>query len=201
MEHYINLACVRPSSRTLALAYFLGMCSFLACAKKSRRRSPGPGLWSTCAGADGAAEHLLRITCLPKCAAAWVHPSLATVDLSFRPHLFIATIAAATQVSRWQSTLPPRAHNSLGVFLPLIAVNCVILAARSSCRNQLTTFPRASSSASARRRLAIAIIALVRHPRESRVLRRAGGSRGLGITFITTGLMSMAFMVFSGVQL
>jgi len=133
-----------------------------------------------------------------------VHPSLAEVDLSFLAFiLFIATIAAATQVVEMAvERYAPELYNSLGVFLPLIAVNCVILGGSLFMQERSYDFADSvvygiGSGAG----FAIAIIALGAIRQKLEYSDVPAGLRGLGITFITTGLMSMAFMVFSGIQL
>lgn len=129
MEHYINLALRSAFLENMALAYFLGMCSFLACAKKVET-AIGLGLAVVFVQVlTVPLNYLMLEYLLAEGALTWVHPSLATVDLSFLSFiLFIASIAAATQVVEMAvDRYAPELYNSLGVFLPLIAVNCVIL--------------------------------------------------------------------------
>jgi Na+-transporting NADH:ubiquinone oxidoreductase subunit E len=204
MEHYLNLGLRAAFLENMALAYFLGMCSFLACAKKV----------DTAIGLGVAVvfvqvltvplNNLLLSYLLAEGALAWVHPSLAEVDLSFLAFiLFIATIAAATQVVEMAvERYAPELYNSLGVFLPLIAVNCVILGGSLFMQERSYDFADSvvygiGSGAG----FAIAIIALGAIRQKLEYSDVPAGLRGLGITFITTGLMSMAFMVFSGIQL
>ena len=130
MEHYLNLAIRSIFLENMALAFFLGMCSFLACSKKVE----------TALGL-GVAVVFVQVLTVPlnnvilhglltEGALGWLHPRLAHVDLTFLAFmLFISTIAAATQVVEMAvDRFAPKLYATLGVFLPLIAVNCVILA-------------------------------------------------------------------------
>src|SRR5512134_4140067 len=129
MEHFLNLAIRSIFLENMALAYFLGMCSFLACSKKVE----------TAIGLGVAVifvqvltvplNNLLLRYLLGEGALAWVSPELKEVNLSFLSFiLFIGTIAAATQIVEMAvDRYAPGLYTTLGVFLPLIAVNCVIL--------------------------------------------------------------------------
>ena len=137
-------------------------------------------------------------------ALTWISPALADVDLSFLSFiLFIATIAAATQVVEMVvDRYAPGLYNTLGVFLPLIAVNCVILG--GSLFMQEREYDLAESvvfGISSGTGFAIAIIALAAIREKLTYANVPAGLRGLGITFVSAGLMSLAFMVFSGIQL
>jgi Na+-transporting NADH:ubiquinone oxidoreductase subunit E len=188
----------------MALAYFLGMCSFLACAKKVET-AIGLGLAVVFVQVlTVPLNNLLLSYLLAEGALAWLHPSLAKADLSFLAFiLFIATIAAATQVVEMAvERYAPELYNTLGVFLPLIAVNCVILGGSLFMQERAYDFADSvvfgiGSGVG----FAIAIIALGAIREKMEYSNVPAGLRGLGITFITTGLMSMAFMVFSGIQL
>jgi Na+-transporting NADH:ubiquinone oxidoreductase subunit E len=204
MEHYINLGLRSAFLENMALAYFLGMCSFLACSKKVET-AIGLGIAVVFVQVlTVPLNNLLLNQLLVEGALGWLHPSLAKVDLSFLSFiLFIATIAAATQVVEMAvERYAPELYNTLGVFLPLIAVNCVILAGSLFMQERSYTFTDSvvygvGSGAG----FAIAIIALAAIREKMEYSNVPPGLRGLGITFITTGLMSMAFMVFSGIQL
>ncbi len=204
MEHYINLGLRSAFLENMALAYFLGMCSFLACSKKVET-AIGLGIAVVFVQVlTVPLNNLLLSYLLAEGALAWLHPSLAKLDLSFLAFiLFIATIAAATQVVEMAvERYAPELYNTLGVFLPLIAVNCVILAGslfmqeRSYAFADSVVYGVASGAG-----FAIAIIALAAIREKLEYSNVPAGLRGLGLTFITTGLMSMAFMVFSGIQL
>jgi Na+-transporting NADH:ubiquinone oxidoreductase subunit E len=137
-------------------------------------------------------------------ALAWLHPGLAHVDLTFLAFmLFISTIAAATQVVEMAvDRYAPKLYATLGVFLPLIAVNCVILAGSLFMQERDYTFSESvvyGVGSGLGWALAIAAMAAVRE--KLRYSDVPDGLRGLGITFMTAGLMSIAFMMFSGIQL
>jgi len=137
-------------------------------------------------------------------ALAWLHPSLAKIDLNFLAFiLFISTIAAATQVVEMAvDRFAPKLYATLGVFLPLIAVNCVILAGSLFMQERDYTFAESvvyGIGSGVGWMLAIIALAGVR---EKLVYSNVPlGLRGLGITFITAGLMAIGFMIFSGIQL
>jgi Na+-transporting NADH:ubiquinone oxidoreductase subunit E len=204
MEHFINLGLRSIFLENLALAYFLGMCSFLAC---SKRVETAIGLGVAVVFVQTLTvplNHLLLRYLLGEGALAWVSPALAEVDLSFLSFiLFIATIAAAVQVVEMAvDRYAPGLYNTLGVFLPLIAVNCVILG--GSLFMQEREYSLAESvvfGVGSGLGFAIALIALAAIREKLAYSNIPAGLRGLGITFITAGLMSMAFMMFSGIQL
>ncbi len=204
MEHYINLALRSAFLENMALAYFLGMCSFLACAKKVET-AIGLGLAVVFVQVlTVPLNYLMLEYLLAEGALTWVHPSLATVDLSFLSFiLFIASIAAATQVVEMAvDRYAPELYNSLGVFLPLIAVNCVILGGSLFMQERRYDFTESIVfGIGSGGGFFIAIVALGAIREKLVYSDVPAGLRGLGITFITTGLMSMAFMVFSGIQL
>jgi Na+-transporting NADH:ubiquinone oxidoreductase subunit E len=188
----------------MALAFFLGMCSFLAVSKKI----------DTAIGLGAAVVFVLGMTCpinyliynflLAEGAMAWIHPSLKTVDLSFLNFLsFIGSIAAMVQIV--EMTLDrylPVLYSALGVFLPLIAVNCAILGAslfmveRSYNFAESTVFGLGSGIG-----FMLAIVALAAIREKMHYSNVPPGLRGLGITFIVTGLMAIGFMAFAGIQL
>ena len=131
LEHYLSLAVKAMFVENMALAFFLGMCSFLAVSRQV----------STAVGLGGAVIFVLTITVpmnnliyahlLSPGAMAWLHPSLAAYDLSFLGFLsYIGTIAAMVQIVEMVlDRFAPPLHAALGIFLPLIAVNCAILGA------------------------------------------------------------------------
>jgi len=204
MEHYLNLAIRSMFLENMALAFFLGMCSFLACSKKVE----------TALGL-GVAVVFVQVLTVPlnqiilrqllaEGALAWIHPSLASIDLTFLAFiLFIGTIAAATQIVEMTvERFAPALYTTLGVFLPLIAVNCVILAGslfmqeRDYSFGESVVFGVGSGVG-----WALAIVAMAAVREKMSYSHVPDGLKGLGITFIVAGLMSMAFMVFSGIQL
>ena len=204
MEHFINLGLRAVFLENLALAYFLGMCSFLACSKTV----------ATAIGLGAAVVFVQTLTVplnniilnalLAEGALGWLSPALADVDLSFLSFIiFIAIIAAAVQVVEMSvDRFAPALYVSLGVFLPLIAVNCVILGGslfmqeRDYTLAESVVFGFGSGLG-----FAIALIALAAIREKMSYSHVPAGLRGLGITFIVVGLMSMSFMVFSGIQL
>jgi Na+-transporting NADH:ubiquinone oxidoreductase subunit E len=137
-------------------------------------------------------------------ALSWISSTLAHVDLTFLAFmLFISTIAAATQVVEMVvERFAPALHSTLGVFLPLIAVNCVILAGSLFMQERDYTFAESIVyGLGSGTGWAIAIVAMAAVREKMRYSNVPDGLKGLGITFITAGLMSLAFMVFSGIQL
>jgi Na+-transporting NADH:ubiquinone oxidoreductase subunit E len=204
MEHYLNLAVRSIFLENMALAFFLGMCSFLACSKKVE----------TAIGL-GAAVVFVQVLTVPlnqlilhhllaEGALTWLSPALAKVDLSFLAFIiFIGTVAAATQVVEMAvDRFLPALYATLGVFLPLIAVNCVILAGSLFMQERDYTFAESVVFGfGSGLGFAIAIIAMAAIREKMSYSDVPLGLRGLGITFVTAGLMSIAFMVFSGIQL
>ena len=204
MEHYLSLAVKVIFVENMALAFFLGMCSFLAVSKKV----------NTAIGLGGAVIFVLTLTVpmnnliyrylLQEGALAWVSPDLAQYDLSFLRFLCcIGTIAAMVQIV--EMTLDrfiPALYNALGIFLPLIAVNCAILGAslfmveRDYTLAESTVFGLGSGIG-----WALAVISLASIRERMRYSNVPAGLRGLGMTFIVTGLMAIGFMAFAGVQL
>jgi Na+-transporting NADH:ubiquinone oxidoreductase subunit E len=149
-------------------------------------------------------NHLLLRGLLAEGALGWVSPALATVNLSFLSFIvFIGTIAAATQVVEMTvERFAPSLYTTLGVFLPLIAVNCVILGGslfmqeRDYSFGESVVFGLGSGLG-----FALAIVAMAGIREKLEYSHVPDGLKGLGITFVIAGLMSMAFMVFSGIQL
>lgn len=204
LEHYLSLLVRSVFVENMALAFFLGMCSFLAVSRKV----------STSVGLGFAVIFVLTVTVpvnnlvymylLRQGALSWVHPSLADVDLSFLGFLtYIGTIAAMVQIVEMTlDRFVPVLYTSLGVFLPLIAVNCAILGGslfmveRSYDAVESLVFGFGSGVGWL---LAIAGLAAIRE--RLRYNNIPAGLRGLGITFIVTGLMAIAFMTFAGIQL
>ena len=204
MEHFLNLGIRSIFLENMALAYFLGMCSFLACSKKVE----------TAIGLGVAVifvqvltvplNNLLLRYLLNEGALAWASPALQSVNLSFLSFiLFIGTVAAATQVVEMAvDKFAPKLYATLGVFLPLIAVNCVILAGSLFMQERDYTFGESVVYAfGSGMGWMIAIVAMAAIREKMAYSDVPAGLRGLGITFMTAGLMSMAFMVFSGIQL
>ncbi|MCF7816950.1 MAG: NADH:ubiquinone reductase (Na(+)-transporting) subunit E [Kiritimatiellales bacterium] len=201
---YLNLAIKSIFVENILLAYFLGMCSFLACSKKVDTAF-GLGfavifVQTITIPANWAIRHFL----LGPGALHWLNPSLSTLDLSFLNFIcFIATIASMVQlVEMILDKFFPKLYHALGIFLPLITVNCAILGGslfmveREYGFLQSTVFGVSSGAGWA---LAICSMAAIR--KKLRYSHIPNGLKGLGITMIVTGLMAMAFMCFSGINL
>jgi Na+-transporting NADH:ubiquinone oxidoreductase subunit E len=204
MEHYLNLAVRAMFLENVVLIYFLGMCSYLACSKKV----------DTAIGLSAAVVFVMTLTVplnnlilrylLNEGALGRLSPLLAGVNLSFLSFIiFIATIAAAVQVVEMVvDRFAPGLYNTLGVFLPLIAVNCVILGGSLFMQEREYAFGESVVFAvSSGLGFALALIALAAIREKLTYSNVPAGLRGLGITVITVGLMSLAFMMFSGIQL
>lgn len=202
--HYLDLFLRAMFLENMALAFFLGMCSFLACSKNVETAF-GLGLAVVFVQTlTVPLNQLILHGLLREGALAGWHPALAAVDLTFLSFiLFIGTIAATVQVVEMAvDRFAPRLYTTLGVFLPLIAVNCVILGGALFMQERDYTFAESvvfGFGSGAGWMLAIVAMAGVRERLKYSNVPR--GLKGLGITFIVAGLMSMAFMVFSGVQL
>ena len=201
-EHYLSLATKAIFVENMALAYFLGMCSFLAVSKKVET-AVGLG-WAVIfvLTVTTPLNQILTKTFLEEGSLDWL--GLGGVDLSFLSFLtLIGTIAASVQIVEMViDKYSPELYNSLGVFLPLIAVNCAILGAslfmveRDYTVGEATVFGLGSGIG-----WAIAIIALAAIRERLHYSDVPAPLRGLGITFILVGLMSLGFMSFSGIQL
>ena len=135
---------------------------------------------------------------------AWIHPSLAQYDLSFLGFLsYIGTIAAAVQIVEMAlDRYAPALYGALGVFLPLIAVNCAILGASLFMVERDYTFGESTVyGLGAGIGWALAIVALAAIRERMRYSNVPVALRGLGMAFIITGLMAIAFQAFGGIQL
>ncbi len=198
MEHYLSLFLKATFIENMALAFFLGMCSFLAVSKKVE----------TAIGLGAAVIFVLGVTTPVNAALMhWVLKPDALIvglDLSFLAFLtYIGTIAAMTQIVEMAlDKYAPALYGALGVFLPLIAVNCAILGAslfmaeRDYTIGESVVFGFGSGLG-----WALAIVALAALREKLRYNQVPVALRGLGLSFMIAGLMAMAFMVFSGIQL
>ena len=202
---YISLFVQSIVVDNMIFAYFLGMCSYLAVSKNVKTAS---GL--------GAAvifvllvtlpiNYLLNTYVLSPGALSWLSPSLATVDLSFLSFItFIAVIAAIVQlVEMIVEKFAPTLYSELGIFLPLIAVNCAILGGALFMQQkdfvnvgEATVYALGSGIGWF---LAIVTLAAIRE--KMSYSNVPAPLKGIGITFITVGLMAMAFMTFMGISL
>ena len=209
MEHYISILTKAIFIENILLAYFLGMCSFLAISKKVDT-SIGLGfavifVLTITAPANWAIHNFL----LKEGALVWLNADFGidgnnVIDLSFlNSIIFIAVIAAMVQlVEMTLDRFSPKLYISLGIFLPLIAVNCAILGGSMFLVERNYTFIESTVygfGSGIGFFLAIASMAAIRHRiRYSNVPPQL---RGVGITMLLTGLVSMAFMAFSGIDL
>jgi len=205
MENLINLFVKSIFIDNMVFAYFLGMCSYLA-VSKTVKTSMGLGIAVTFVLlATVPVNYLLDTYILRAGAMAWISPSLADIDLSFLSFiLFIAIIASIVQIVEMVvEKFAPALYNQLGIFLPLIAVNCAILGAAlfMQQRNFGSLAEATVYSVGSGIGWWLAIIgmaALREHLKYSKV---PAPLRGLGITFIIAGLMGIAFMGFMGIKL
>ncbi len=189
----------------MIFAYFLGMCSYLA-VSKNVKTSLGLGAAVIFVLAITLPiNYLLQVHVLSEGALTWLSPSLKTLDLSYLAFiLFIAVIAAMTQlVEMVVEKFSPSLYASLGIFLPLIAVNCAIMG--GSLFMQQRAFHNVGEATSYALGsgvgwlLAIVGLAAIREKMEYSDVPKP--LRGLGITFITVALMAIAFMCFSGLKI
>ncbi len=202
---YVNLFVKSIFIDNMIFALFLGMCSYLAVSKTVK----------TAVGLGAAVTFVLVVTLpvnylldtyiLKEGALAWLDPSFATVDLSYLSFiLFIAVIAAIVQIVEMVvEKFFPALYGSLGIFLPLIAVNCAILGGslfmqqrEFSNVGEATVYALGSGLGWL---FAIACVAAIREKLSYSNI--PAPLKGLGITFIVTGLMAMAFLSFSGIKL
>ncbi len=190
----------------MIFAYFLGMCSFLA-VSKNVKTAFGLGVAVTfMLVVTLPVNYLLQTYVLSPGALAWISPDFASVDLSFLSLImFIAVIASMTQlVEMAVEKYSPSLYASLGIFLPLIAVNCAILG--GSLFMQQRDFPSVWTALCAGGGwglgwlLAITAIAAIRE-RLAQYSKIPAPLRGIGITFILTALMGIAFMSFLGIKI
>lgn len=204
LEHLLSLLVKAVFVENMALAFFLGMCSFLAVSKKVET-ALGLGLAVVFVlGITAPLNQIIYNSFLKEGAMVWISPSLAELDLSFLNFLtFIGSIAAMVQIVEMTvDKYAPKLYSALGVFLPLIAVNCAILGAslfmveRDYTLAESTVFGLGSGIG-----FWLAIVALAAIREKMRYSNVPAGLRGLGITFIVTGLMAIGFMAFSGIQL
>ena len=202
MAEYVNLFIKAAFVENLALTFFLGMCTFLAVSKRVDT-AVGLGLAVIAVQIITVPVNYLIFEYLLKPGAlAWA--GLSEVDLSFLGLVsYIGVIAALVQIL--EMTLDryfPKLYNALGIFLPLITVNCAILGGtllmveRQYDFAQSVTFGLGSGFG-----WAVALIALAGIREKLRYSDVPDGLQGLGITFIIVGLMSLGFMGFSGIQL
>lgn len=205
MQELLNIFVRSIFIDNMIFAYFLGMCSYLAVSKKV----------STALGLGTAVIFVLTITVpvnyllenyvLKEGALSWLNPEFAEVDLSFLSFIiFIAVIASMVQlVEMAVEKFAPALYNALGIFLPLIAVNCAILGGSLFMqeRNYSSIGEAAVFGFGSGIGWLLAIVAIAAIREKVQYSNIPAPLRGLGITFIITGLMGIAFMSFLGIKL
>ena len=201
----LNLFINSMLIENMVFAFFFGMCSYIAVSKKVKTAN-GLGLAVIFVlTATVPINFLINKYILSPGALSWISDSFAGVDLSFLSYiLFIAVIAAFVQlVEMVVEKFAPALYNQLGIFLPLIAVNCAIMGA--SLFMQQNNYPNAGVAtvyglgSGIGWWLAIVIMAAIREKVTYSNVPKA--LKGPGIAFIITGLLGMSFMIFSGIQL
>jgi Na+-transporting NADH:ubiquinone oxidoreductase subunit E len=202
MEHLLSLFIRSVFIENMALAFFLGMCSFMAMSKKINA-AIGLGIAVIVVQTVTVpANNLILTYLLKEDALAWA--GVTGVDLTFLSFIsFIGVIAAIVQIMEIvMDKYMPALYNALGVFLPLITVNCVIMGGSLFMVERDYHFAESvvygvGSGAG----WAIAIVVLASIKEKMKYSDVPEGLRGLGITFITVGLMSLGFMSFGGISL
>ena len=200
----INIIIKAIFIENMVLAFFLGMCSFLAVSKKV----------STATGLGAAVIFVLTITVplnwllqeyvLEEGALAWAGEDFAAIDLSFlRFIMFIAVIAAMVQlVEMVIEKVSPSLYGTLGIFLPLIAVNCAILGSSLfMVQREYTIVESAAYGFGSGTGFFLAIVALAAIREKMKYSNVPDGLKGLGITMLITGLMGIAFLSFVGISI
>ena len=204
MEHYLSLFLKACFVENMALAFFLGMCTFLAVSKNVKTAFMLGLAVIVVQAITVPVNNLIYQHLLKEGGLAWLSPNLATVDLTFVGLIsYIGTIAAMVQIlEMFLDRYFPALYNALGIFLPLITVNCAILGGTLFMVERDYNFPESvvfglGSGVG----WALAITALAGIREKMRYSDVPEGLRGLGITFIVVGLMAMAFMALGGIQL
>ncbi len=198
MEHYLSLFIKSIFIENLALSFFLGMCTFLAVSKKVK----------TALGL-GIAVVVVQVIAVPANQLVYSHvlkenALVQGVDLSFLGFItYIGVIAALVQIlEMFLDRYVPALYSALGIFLPLITVNCAIFGGVSFMVQREYNFTESvvyGLGSGISWALAIVLMAAIRE--KMKYSDVPPGLRGLGITFITAGLMALGFMSFSGISL
>jgi Na+-transporting NADH:ubiquinone oxidoreductase subunit E len=205
MESYVNLFVKSIFIENMVFAYFLGMCSYLAVSKAVK----------TAIGLGGAVIFVLSITVpinflldsylLKPGALSWLSPEYENLDLSFLSFImFIAVIASMVQlVEMIVEKFSPELYGALGIFLPLIAVNCAILGGSLFMQQKdfSGVFESSIYGLGSGVGFFLAIVAIAAIREKIAYSNIPAPLRGLGITFIITGLMAIGFMSFMGIKL
>lgn len=202
---YLSLFVKSIFIDNMIFSYFLGMCSYLAVSKNVKTAN-GLGLAVIFVlFCTVPLNYLLNKYVLLPGALSWLGPQFASVDLSFLSLiLFIAVIAAFTQlVELIVEKFMPALYSSLGIYLPLIAVNCAILGGALFMQQKdfVNTGESAVYALGSGIGWYLAIVCLAAIREKMAYCNVPKPLKGIGITFITVGLMGMAFMIFMGIQL
>lgn len=205
MQELVNIFIKSIFVENMIFAYFLGMCSYLA-VSKTVKTAVGLGFAVIFVlGITVPINYLLQNYVLGNGALAWIDSSFASIDLSFLSFImFIAVIASMVQlVEMTVEKFAPALYNALGIFLPLIAVNCSILGGslfmQERAYSNITEATVFGLGSGVGWFLAIVAIAAIRE--KIKYSNVPAPMRGLGITFVITGLMGLAFMSFMGIKL
>ena len=206
MEELVNIFIRAVFIENMVFAYFLGMCSYLAISKTVETSVGMGGAVVFVLGITVPINYLLENYVLQEGAlASWLGDDFKEVDLSFLSFImFIAVIASMVQlVEMLIEKFSPALYGSLGLFLPLIAVNCAILGSSLFMQEraytnitEATVFGLGSGTG-----FFLAIVGLAAIREKIRYSNVPAPLRGLGITYIITGLMGIAFMSFMGIKL
>jgi Na+-transporting NADH:ubiquinone oxidoreductase subunit E len=204
MEHYLSLFLKACFVENMALAFFLGMCTFLAVSKNVKTAFMLGIAVIAVQVITVPVNNLIYQHMLKEGGLAWLSPGLADVDLTFVGLIcYIGTIAAMVQIlEMFLDRYIPALYTTLGIFLPLITVNCAILGGTLFMVERDYNFPESvvfGLGSGVGWALAITALAGIREKMQYSDVPH--GLRGLGITFIVVGLMAMAFMGLGGIQL
>ncbi len=204
-EHYLSLSIKAIFVENILLAYFLGMCTYLAVSKKVETAIGLSFAVIFISGITVPANWFIKNYFLDTGALSWLKiDGIETINLDFLTYItFIATIAAMVQlVEMILDKFSPKLYNELGIFLPLIAVNCAILGSSLFMGERGYSFSESfvfGISSGIGWSIAIISMAAIRY--RLKYSNVPQGLRGIGITMILTGLISMAYLSLSGINL
>ena len=202
LEHYLNIFVKAVFVENLALAFFLGMCTFIAVSRKVET-SVGLGIAVIAVMTITIpVNNLIYTHILKEGALHWV--GITDADLTFLGLIiYVSVIAAMVQILEMAlDKYVPALYNALGIFLPLITVNCAILGGSLFMVERNYSFTESAVYGfGAGTGWALAVIAMAGIREKMKYSDVPSGLRGAGITFIVAGLMAMAFMLFSGIEL
>ncbi|MCY4562739.1 MAG: NADH:ubiquinone reductase (Na(+)-transporting) subunit E [Flavobacteriaceae bacterium] len=205
IEQYVNLFVKSIFIENMVFAYFLGMCSYLAVSKTVKTAVGLGAAVIFVLGITVPINYLLDTYLLQEGALAWLGPQYASLDLSFLSFIvFIAVIASMVQlVEMIVEKFAPALYGALGIFLPLIAVNCAILGGSLFMQQKafISVFESGVYGIGSGVGFFLAILAIASIREKITYSNIPDPLRGLGITFIVTGLMAIGFMSFMGVKL